>query len=233
LVFEAWYKDFMIRHERGCSKERLRRLREGHGHAERLFLEQVWWPAVGHLDDLHPEYEVWDFKDGVRFLDFAYLRGTHRVCIEIDGFGPHGRDLKRWQFSDRLTPQNHLVLDQWKVLRFSYDDINEKPRRCQQMIQQMLGRWFGVDVEPQQLTLKEREIMRLVIHSRGPVTPAAVCERLGIGNRHARDLLRRLVQAGLLSPVCGQLRVRSYGLKPEAKPSIVVDVNGKRDARRG
>lgn len=31
---------------------------EGHNHAERLFLEKVWWPAFENFLHLYPEYEI-------------------------------------------------------------------------------------------------------------------------------------------------------------------------------
>lgn len=63
---------FLANHLANREGERYRRLQEGHGHAEQLFLQQVWWPAFGGFTDLHPEYEVKDFRDGTRFLDFAF-----------------------------------------------------------------------------------------------------------------------------------------------------------------
>jgi hypothetical protein len=111
--------------------ENKRRLEQGIGHAEKLFLEAVWYPAFHEMDGLYPEYEIADFRDGVRFLDFAYLKAGLRLAIEIDGYRAHSADLSRWQFSDSLMRQNHLILDGWKLLRFSYDDIKEKPRMCQ------------------------------------------------------------------------------------------------------
>ena len=75
-----------------------------------------------------------DFKDGKRYLDFAYIRPGFRICIEIDGYGPHLKNSSRWQFSDSLERQNQLVIDGWTVLRFSYDQVKEKPRRCQQFV---------------------------------------------------------------------------------------------------
>jgi hypothetical protein len=64
LGFDIAYNDFIKKHKKQRRGERLRRLTEGHGHAEKLFMEQVWWPAFGHFDNLHPEYEINDFKDG-------------------------------------------------------------------------------------------------------------------------------------------------------------------------
>ncbi|WP_258881403.1 hypothetical protein [Paenibacillus sp. sptzw28] len=78
-------------HRKGESKDRLT---AGLGHAEKIFLSNVWWPAFGNFNELHPEYEVKDFKDGVRYLDFAYFKRdvSLKLCIEIDGFGTHWRD---------------------------------------------------------------------------------------------------------------------------------------------
>ncbi|WP_252183434.1 hypothetical protein [Rossellomorea vietnamensis] len=73
-----------------------------------------------HFRFLHPEYEINDFKDGKRYLDFAYIRPTMQICFEIDGYGPHLQKISRWQFSDSLERQNQLVIDGWTVIRFSY-----------------------------------------------------------------------------------------------------------------
>lgn len=128
MGFKEAYDDFLKCHVQKKRKgERLRRLQEGHGHAEKLFfIEGVWWPSFGHFNHLHPEYEVFDFKDGFRYLDFAYIRPSFRVAMEIDGFGPHMRNSNRWQFSDQWQRQNHLVIDGWHILRFSHDDVKEK-----------------------------------------------------------------------------------------------------------
>jgi hypothetical protein len=205
-------------HLRKRSDEQLRRLKEGHGHAEKLFLQHVWWPAIGHFEHLHPEFEVFDFKDGTRYLDFAYIRSPFQVCFEIDGYGPHARDASRRQFADNLLRQNHLIIDGWKVIRFAYDDIQEKPRRFQQMLQQLMGRWFGDEQVPVKLTWKQKEIVRIAIHKNVPITPLEVCRRLGISDRYARELLRQLVEANVLLPASGTHRVRSYRLNVSEQP---------------
>jgi hypothetical protein len=216
-MFEKEYALFMQEHAEGRSGEALRRLQEGHGHAERSFLELVWWPATGNFDDLHPEYEVHDFKDGTRYLDFAYLRFPMQICIEIDGYGPHSRDASRWQFADQLMRQNHLVIDGWRVIRFSYDDVVEKPRRCQQFIQQFLGVWFAEVPQQVSLSPKEQQIIRIMIRKQSVLTPLEVSEQIGITDRHARTLLQRLVQAKVLLPASGDKRIRSYKLNPNGK----------------
>lgn len=48
--FEQAYAEFLHKHFGKRKGERLRRLKEGHGHAERLFLMQVWWKHMGISD---------------------------------------------------------------------------------------------------------------------------------------------------------------------------------------
>jgi hypothetical protein len=114
--------------------------------------------------------------------------------------------------------QNHLMIDGWKVIRFSYDDIQDKPRRCQQMLQQLMGRWFGDGQSPIQLNWKQKEIVRVALRSGVPVTPAEVGSQLGISDRYARDLLHQLVEMEVLLPASGTQRVRSYRLNHTAQP---------------
>ena len=97
MNYEREYNAFLMRQKEGRSGESLRRLQEGHGYLEQLFLQTVWWPAAGSLDHLFAEYEISNFTHGFRFLDFAYLRPPYRLCFELDGFGTHAKDLNRWQ----------------------------------------------------------------------------------------------------------------------------------------
>ena len=226
MDFQQEYEAFVRWHQTRRSGERLRRLREGHGHAEKLFLEGLWWPVVGHFQYLHPEYEVKDFQDGTRFLDFAYLRSPFRIGIEIDGFGPHARDIDRGRFGDNFMRQNQLVLDGWKIIRFSYDDLTHKKRRCQQLILHMLGRWYGESDVSISAEYQEKEIMRLAAMSIEPLKSRNVAELLGIRPEAARVWLRRLHAKGLLQPASGEQRVKSLRAQYVRGAVLVVGGSG-------
>jgi hypothetical protein len=108
--FEKAHKEWMDEHirRRQGDGERVRRLTKVNLHAEVEMLRHIWWPAFGHLKWLHPEYEVIDFNEGPRYLDFAYIRPPVRIAIEADGFRNHTRDLSRRQFCDQWVRQLHL-----------------------------------------------------------------------------------------------------------------------------
>jgi hypothetical protein len=220
LRFEEEYQAFLNIHLQARTGERLRRLQEGHNQAEMLFLKQVWWPLFHHFRNLHPEYEVDDFKDGKRYLDFAYIRPAIRICFEVDGYGPHLKNISRWQFSDSLERQNQLVIDGWTVIRFSYDQVKEQPRRCQQIVQQVIGRWLGDDLDQTSLSFVEKEVLRLVIRKREAITPAEVEMHLKLCDKTVKKILYQLVDKNFLIPASGIKRVRSYQLGDQVKHPI-------------
>ncbi|WP_413306254.1 DNA-binding response regulator [Bacillus sp. 1P10SD] len=220
MGFEEEYQTFMNAHLQARTGERLRRLQEGHQHAEMLFLKQVWWPLFHHFRYLHPEYEVDDFKDGKRYLDFAYIRPAIRICFEIDGYGSHLKNISRWQFSDSLERQNQLVIDGWTVIRFSFDQVQEKPRRCQQIVQQVIGRWLGDELDQTTLSLVEKEVLRLAIRKGDAISPIEVENHLKLSDKTVKKVLSLLVDKKMLIPESGIVRVRSYRLGDQVKNPI-------------
>lgn len=218
MGFEEEYQAFLNHHLQSRKGERHRRLEEGLGHAEQMFLKKVWWPLFQQFDYLHPEYEVNDFKDGTRYLDFAYIRPGGRICFEVDGFGPHYKNANRWQFSDQLDRQNQLTIDGWTIIRFSYDQLTDHPRRCQQITQQMIGRMLGEELNHLSLSSMERDVIRLAL-KRGDtaITPKDVSKVLSKGIKLARKILKDLVQKKILYPAAGNHRIRSYKLDERAR----------------
>ncbi|MEK4130143.1 DNA-binding response regulator [Solibacillus sp. FSL W8-0474] len=220
MSFEEEYQVFLNLHVQARTGERLRRLKEGHNQAEMLFLKQVWWPLFSHFNYLHPEYEVDDFKDGKRYLDFAYIRPGVRICFEIDGYGPHLKNISRWQFADNLERQNQLVIDGWTVIRFSYDQVKERPRRCQQIVQQVFGQRLGDKLDYTSLTYYEKEVLRLAVRKGGAIFPKDIETYLKVSDKTARKLLAQLVEKKMLIPASGTKRVRSYQLGNHIKLPI-------------
>lgn len=214
MDFDAKCEQFIRYHADRRSGEGRRRLQEGLGHAEHLFLRNVWWPMFQHFDHLHPEYEIYDYKDGERHIDFAYLQPFFQLAIEIDGFGTHWRNITKWQFSNHCQRQNDLVIDGWHVLRFAYDDVQERPRLCQQTIQQLMGRFLHVSGALGNLTLIEREIVRTALRASRPIRPADLCEFLHISPKYARKLLHSLAERQWMEPAAGVSRIRAYQLHP-------------------
>lgn len=214
MTFDQAYEAFMAKQKKSAKGERLKKLEE-HGHLEKMLLEKVLWPVLKTFDNLHPEYEMIDFKDGDRFLDYALIIGFIRICIEADGFGPHLKNMTRWQFSDERNRQNDLVIDGWLVIRFTHDDILNSPRKCQMKLQQLLGKLMidhnstGNSV----FSFLERAIIRYSASAAGKqIVPGEVETYLGLGKYKVKELLKSLVGKGALEAVGNGERVRKYRL---------------------
>lgn len=70
--FEQQYEEWIrkqVEHESNHRRREL--LNNGLGHGTMEFLRTIWFPAVGNLNDLFPEWEVRDFNNGYRYFDLA------------------------------------------------------------------------------------------------------------------------------------------------------------------
>lgn len=80
MDFEKAHQLLLDHHLSIRTGERRGRLSRGHQYAEKLLLRNVWWPLFGNLDDLHPEYEVYDWNRKSQFQDFAYWGVRENCC---------------------------------------------------------------------------------------------------------------------------------------------------------
>jgi len=221
IGFQTAYEQWLAMHVKQRSGERRRRVEEGLGHAEQKFVELVWYPLFGGFEHLHPEYELVDFGGNLRFVDFAWIQDKVKLAIEIDGFSTHASNLSRRQFDDGLMRQNHLIIDGWHVLRFSYDLVRDQPRTCQQVLQQFFGKIWTLGVtrsltEVSADELLEREVIRFALREDRPVHPIDVRRHLKISEWRTRHLMKRLVAKGLLEPLhADRQRIRCYRLVRE------------------
>lgn len=218
-LFEKEYTKWMDLHISKRKGERRRKLVEGKNYAEKEMLRHIWWAAFGNFDNLHPEYEITDFFQGQRFLDYVFIRGPIRIVFEIDGYGPHLRDISRRQFCDQWVRQMHLINDNWIVVRIGFDDVKERPRLWIGLLQQMLGRLFG---NPEQhltlLDFMEKEVIRFAMRVDRPIKLKELQITLQCGPKFARGIVLRLVEKNwLLGAGGGKKRIHFWQLNSELK----------------
>ncbi len=217
-TFEEAYSLFMASHVQHATGERREILSARDFHAEKMFLKNVWWPLFGNFDGLHPEYEVKDFLDGDRFVDFMYERGSVRVCFEIDGYSTHWKSITRYKFEDHLFRQLALTIDGFILVRFPYTAIDERPRKCQQSIQQLFAKLFAEQCYTARLSPAEKEVMRLFARIGPVVRPVDIRVGLGYSRRHVFTLLKSLVGKKAISASSGSERkIMSYRMNGHAR----------------
>jgi len=219
--FEQAHKAWLDYHLNARKGERLRRLESGHGYLEKEFLEKVWWPAFGTLDDLHPQYEVPDYNDGKKYLDQAYKPKSIRLGLEADGFFPHIRNIDRWDHADNVLRDLHLFADAWTMLHFSADVIKYRSRQAQQLLRQIVwaregrGAWGAASLEA-------KELLRIVRKNDGTIGLKEAIELLGKSPNTVRKSFRELLDRKLLRPTMpGAKRIRGYEMTQAGRDIIL------------
>lgn len=212
MRFDQAYEEWMqMQISTEKNHRRLEILNKGLGRGTVDFLHNVWFPAVGNFDHLHSEWEVRDFNNGYRYLDLAYMPGSAKGGIEIQGYGSHARDLDVKRFKDLCWRHSLLALDGWTFLPVAYLSIAEETKQCQQLVLSFIGKFMTTDVLAD-LSWLEAEAVRFGRRLYRPFMPSELAAHLRISDRHARNVLHGLIEKNLFAVTSGKARYRSYRL---------------------
>ena len=209
-VYEQWLKGQIVREKNPRRREILN---EGLGHGTIEFLRSIWFPAIGNLEHLYPEYEVRDINNNCRYLDLAYMPGGAKGCIEIHGYRSHARDVEVTRFKDLCMKQALLVLDDWSFLPIAYLSIRDEPAICKQLVLSFAGKFLSIDVSSQ-LIWSEAETLRFARRIIRPFTAKELSQHLRVTESHSRKILRKLVNNRAIVIASGKQRYRTYQLPP-------------------
>ncbi|WP_138754637.1 hypothetical protein [Paenibacillus sinopodophylli] len=219
--FEQSYTVFLELHEQRRFGERKGRLVRGHGFAEKLLLQNVWWPLFRNFHNLHPEYEIYDWNRKSQFLDFAFLPEFGRFRIECDGFQSHIKDMDREKHSYAVNRDNFLTGMGWKMFHFTFDDVKNRPEICRMLLQLSLAPHLIRGEVHSQTNFKEREVLHLAWSLGRKIRPKDVQNHFKLNFRTARHRLRTLVEKKLLRPVINGKDVRFYELTEDSLQQLI------------
>ncbi|APO47759.1 transcriptional regulator [Paenibacillus xylanexedens] len=209
-AYEVWMHSLL---EKETNPRVLSRLENGLEHGTLEFLRSVWFPVMKNFNHLQPEWEVRDFHNGYRYLDLAYMPGNGvKGGIEIQGYGPHARDLDVRRFKDLCWRHCLLTLDDWIFLPIAYLSIKDEPKRCQQLVLSFMGKFIATDVQTS-LNWIEAETVRYARRIIRPFAPSELATHLRITDQHARRVLHSLIDQQVLHVASGAQRYRTYILR--------------------
>ncbi|KGE20247.1 DUF559 domain-containing protein [Paenibacillus wynnii] len=218
MKFEEIHTTFIQQHATKRTGERLGRLERGHGHGEILFLRHIWWPLKGNLENLHPEYEVSDWRGRSYFADFAWLPGYTKLLIEIKGYSSHVRDMDRQKYCNELNRETFLYAMGYHVISFAYDDVEQRPDLCITLLRMVLNRYQPAQTNVTHTHLAEKEILCLALVSAQPLRPKDVIQHFDMDPKTAIRLLQSMCTKGWLIPSYrgSQQRIVRYELSRSA-----------------
>lgn len=200
MGFEEMHEQWLLSHLKRRTGERRGRLQRGHGHGERLFLQRVWWPLFGHFDDLHPEYEVVDWRGYPYYIDFAWIRGQCRFAFEIKGYGAHVLNADRTRYRRELNRETFLQTLGYRVVSIPYDGLEDSPEMTRFLLKSLLAPFVSTGTASHYSRV-EREVLRFAMLAGRPIRPIDIVREFTINSRTAVKMLRQLCSKGKLRPI--------------------------------
>jgi hypothetical protein len=195
IEHDKWLRE----HLRRRNGERRDALRRGHGYGNRLFVEKIWWPLVGHFIGLHPEYEVKDWRGRSYFVDFMWVVGATRFAIEIMDYGSHGTDRTKYRMD--LNRGLFLQTQACMVLYISLDELKENSAFILSALRNILAPYLAArsgsqDSAEKRFSKIERELMNAAIRRNRVIRPVEAARELELHTMTVIKYCRRLVEKG-------------------------------------
>ncbi|WP_239615898.1 hypothetical protein [Cohnella mopanensis] len=204
MDFEQAHERFIQSHLDNRTGERRGRLERGHQHAEKLFLQKIWWPLKGNFEYLHPEYEILDWRGKSYFGDFTYMPPfAPKLLLEVKGFNSHVKEMDRQGFGNECKRELFLSGLGYHVVSIAYDDVHQQPELIIAMMRMLLSRYDATPMIGDQLSFAEREVIRLAIILSYKLRPIDVTKELRMNYRRAVSLLKKLSNQGWFVPKFG------------------------------
>ncbi|MCM3634703.1 MULTISPECIES: hypothetical protein [Paenibacillus] len=193
--------------------ERRDALKRGHGYGNQLFIEQIWWPLMGHFNGLHPEYEVKDWRGRAYYVDFMWKLGGYRFVFEIMDYGSHGKERSKYRMD--LNRGLFLQSQGFHYIELSLDDLKENPMFILNMLQSILSSYLVVTIEQngeilRKFTKIERQLMSFAIRHNRILKPVHAARELELYKATVIKYCRILVEKGKLRAVPSGVSGRVY-----------------------
>ena len=111
--------------------------------SEKLFIEEFLYPLLGSkIESIEPQYPFIDSTGRHRYIDFAYQGPSSRLAFEVNGESYHAEGvIPDDMFDDNLFRQNEILRSGYKLLRFSYNQLQSPKWRpiVQETLKDFLG----------------------------------------------------------------------------------------------
>ncbi|MBL7050092.1 MAG: DEAD/DEAH box helicase family protein [Nitrospira sp.] len=98
--------------------------------------EDCFIDAFGYnkLSSLHKEFEYYDLDGKRRFIDYALFSDNYKIAIELNGEQfHHPCSIGAKKYSSQLFKQNSLVVDGFKVFRWSLRGMQDREKIVQEL----------------------------------------------------------------------------------------------------
>ncbi|SDT01471.1 hypothetical protein SAMN05444162_2852 [Paenibacillaceae bacterium GAS479] len=208
--FDQAHEKWLNQHLKARKGERRDRLRRGHSHGEILFLREVWWPLFGNFENLHPEYEIVDWRGSPCYLDFAWLPGIQRFNIDVKGYGPHVQQTDRTKYSRELMRELYLQTLGYCNISLPYDTLSHEPQLIRSMMKNLLQPFLVTKQDKTSASKIEFMLLNYIRQQSTAIYPYKAAREVGIHEKTAIKYLRKLSLDGKIKALTNGSRVYRY-----------------------
>lgn len=124
--------------------------------------------------------------------------------------------MDRERFSYSLNRNTFLTGMGWKMIHFSFDDIQHRPEICRMLLQLVVSPHLIRKPLATSLSPDEKEVIQLAIRLGKPIRPKDLTLAKQLNFRSARKRLHSLAAKGILRPIGRGNVVRHYELQADA-----------------
>lgn len=112
--------------------------------SERLFVDDFLYPLLGaSIEHVIPQHPFLDSTGRSRRIDFAYTENGAKLALEVNGESYHAEGIIPDEtFDDNLFRQNEILNDGYKLVRFSYNQLQSPAWRP--IVKETLQRFFSL-----------------------------------------------------------------------------------------
>lgn len=210
MGFQIEYNNWIQDHLRRRKGERHDALKRSNSFGNRLFAEKIWWPLVGNFNNLHPEYEVKDWRGRPYYADFLWKKQAVRIVFEVMDFGSHGTD--RSKYRQDLNRGLFLQSQDYLLYSISLDELKENPAFILSSLRSILSPYVMIEEGIKRFSKNERALMRAAVRHDRVIRPLKVAKELELHPETIIKYCRKLVKKGKFRAVANGAsgRVTSY-----------------------
>ncbi|WP_135553387.1 hypothetical protein [Paenibacillus cymbidii] len=214
---EIEYEKLLERQKRTATGARLEQLNK-QAEGERKLLTEIIWPVRHSFEGIVLEKEFITLTGVKAYID-AYEEIFH-FGFEGEGYVSHAENITRPRFDFEKMRIRSMGALGILYVPFTFDEMDKKPDLCQRTLYELYGKFGGGFASPRNppvLTPYEKEVIRYSLWLARPIRLSDACECLLLGKDASRNVMKSLVEKGLLRPTSqGLQRTHVYELTNQA-----------------
>lgn len=194
-VFEREFSLFLEQQKSKANARRLEMLDKDLTGAKKL-MKEILWPVFQSFDGFVLEHEIKGASGVSIFIDVFYA--PLRLAFECEGFSVHAETISRRRFDFEKYRVRLMLLQGIHYVPFSWNELDERSSLNINFIKELVGKLASG--KQHELTVYEREVIRVYAASQSPFNIANVCQLIDKKTTFSQKVIKSLIEKRLVKP---------------------------------